>query len=93
MAVTSEVFRLMTQIQDEVHRFAISYHKSKRSKHQIKSQLDDIQGIGPVIKQQILKEFGSVSRARSAELSEWQKIFGTRRGSTLYDKIQAQITL
>lgn len=93
MNVTSEVFRLMTQIQDEVHRFAISYHKSKRSKQQIKSQLDDIQGIGPKTKQEILKAFTSVRRAQTAEIEEWQEKFGTRRGSTLYNKIHANLTL
>ena len=92
MPVTSEVFRLMTQIQDEVHRFAISYHKQKRSKHQIASQLDDIQGVGPVTKQKILKHFGSVRRAGSASLAEWQELLGTNRGSVLYEYFQSKIS-
>ena len=93
MPVTSEVFRLLTQIQDEVHRFAISYHKQKRSKAQIKSQLDDIQGVGPATKQKILKHFGSVKRAGSAGLEEWIDLLGTKRGSMLYEHFQAKITL
>ena len=93
MPVTSEVFRLLTQIQDEVHRFAISYHKQKRSKAQIKSQLDDIQGVGPATKQKILKHFGSVKRAGSAGLDEWIDLLGTKRGSMLYEHFQAKITL
>ena len=93
MPVTSEVFRLLTQIQDEVHRFAISYHKQKRSKAQIKSQLDDIQGVGPATKQKILQYFGSVKRAGSASLDEWIDLLGTKRGSMLYEHFQAKITL
>ena len=93
MPVTSEVFRLLTQIQDEVHRFAISYHKQKRSKAQIKSQLDDIQGVGPATKQKILQHFGSVKRAGLASLGEWIDLLGTKRGSMLYEHFQAKITL
>ncbi|MGN0235381.1 MAG: excinuclease ABC subunit UvrC [Paludibacteraceae bacterium] len=92
MPVTSEVFRLLTQIQGEVHRFAISYHKQKRSKAQVKSQLDDIQGVGAVTKQKILRHFGSVKRAGSASLEEWVKLLGTKRGSMLYEYFQGQIT-
>lgn len=92
MRINSEVFRLMTQIQDEVHRFAITYHKKKRSTQQTHSQLDDIQGIGPVTKQRILQTFGSFKRAQSAEIVEWQKLFGTNRGSALYQQIQAIVT-
>lgn len=92
MPITSEVFRLMTQIQDEVHRFAISYHKQKRSKHQIASQLDDIQGVGPATKQKILQHFGSVRRASLATLDEWQQLLGTNRGSTIYNYFQTKIS-
>lgn len=92
MPVTSEVFRLMTQIQDEVHRFAITYHKKKRSKHQIASQLDDIQGVGTATKQKILQHFGSVRRASSASLDEWQKLLGTNRGSAIYEHFQGKIS-
>ena len=93
MPVTSEVFRLLTNIQDEVHRFAITFHKKKRSKAQIHSQLDDLQGVGEVTKQKILTHFGSVKRARSATKEEWVKLLGTRRGSTLYEQLQAKISL
>jgi len=93
MPVTSEVFRLLTNIQDEVHRFAISYHKAKRSKAQIHSQLDDIQGVGEVTKQKILTHFGSVKRARTATKEEWIKLLGNSRGSMIYNYFQAQISL
>lgn len=92
MPVTSEVFRLMVQIQDEVHRFAITYHKNKRSKSQIRSQLDDLQGVGEITKQKILLHFGSPARARTAELKEWQQLLGTRRGSMIYEQLQGKIT-
>ena len=92
MSVTSETFRLLTQIQDEVHRFAISYHKKKRSKLQVKSELDDIQGVGAATKQKILRHFGSVKRAGSATKDEWINLLGTSRGSKLYEYFQAKIT-
>lgn len=93
MPVTSEVFRLLTNIQDEVHRFAISYHKKKRSKAQIHSQLDDLQGVGEVTKQKILIHFGSVKRARTANLEEWIQLLGKSKGSAVYEQIQAKISL
>ena len=93
MPVTSEVFRLLTNIQDEVHRFAISFHKAKRSKAQIHSQLDDLQRVGEVTKQKILTHFGSVKRARAAEKEEWIKLLGTNRGSDIYEQLQAKISL
>jgi excinuclease ABC subunit C len=93
MPVTSEVFRLLTNIQDEVHRFAISYHKAKRSKAQIHSQLDDLQGVGEVTKQKILTRFGSVKRAGSATREEMIELLGTHRGSIVYEQLQAKISL
>ena len=65
---TSPLFRLLTQIQDEVHRFAITFHKDKRSKRQTKSALDDVKGIGEKTKTMLLKEFKSVKRIKEASL-------------------------
>ena len=93
MPVTSEVFRLLTNLQDEVHRFAISFHKAKRSKAQIHSQLDDLQGVGEVTKQKILAHFGSVKRARSASKEEMIDLLGKSRGSSIYEQLQAKISL
>ena len=93
MPVTSEVFRLLTNIQDEVHRFAISFHKAKRSKAQIHSQLDDLQGVGEVTKQKILAHFGSVKRARSASKEEMIELLGKSRGSSIYEQLHAKISL
>jgi len=92
MPVTSEVFRLLTNIQDEVHRFAISYHKQKRSKSFIHSQLDEIKGVGPVNKQKILSHFGSVKRAGAATKEEMINLLGNRLGSMVYEQLQAKIT-
>ena len=92
MPVTSEVFRLLTSIQDEVHRFAISYHKQKRSKSFIHSELDEIKGVGPVAKQKILTHFGSVKRARTAKEEELQELLGKRLGTVVYEYFQSKIT-
>ena len=92
MPVTSEVFRLLTNIQDEVHRFAISFHKKKRSKAQIHSQLDDIQGVGEITKQKILQHFGSVKHAISAEKEEWINLLGKHRGSAIYEQLKSKIS-
>jgi len=93
MPVTSEVFRLLTNIQDEVHRFAISYHKAKRSKAQIHSQLDDLQGVGEITKHKILQHFGSVKRAGIAKKEEWIELLGKRRGSDIYEQLKAKLSL
>lgn len=93
LPVTSEVFRLMVAIQDEVHRFAITYHKKKRSKAQIHSQLDDLQLVGPKRKQMILTHFGSFAAARKASLPEWQQLLGNRCGAVIYEQIQADLSL
>ena len=92
MPVTSEVFRLLTGIQDEVHRFAISYHKQKRSKSLIHSILDDIKGVGPISKQKILSHFGSVKRAKTASREEMVELLGKSLGTVVYEQLQGQIT-
>ena len=93
MPVTSEVFRLLTNIQDEVHRFAIAFHKQKRSKSLIHSELDEIKGVGPVTKQKILTHFGSVKRARTASKEEMIELLGKSCGSIVYEQLQAKISL
>ena len=93
MPVTSEVFRLLTNIQDEVHRFAITFHKQKRSKALIHSKLDEIKGVGPVTKQKILTHFGSVKRARTASKEEMVALLGKSCGSAIYEQLQAKISL
>lgn len=85
LKVTDEVFRFLVQIQDEVHRFAITYHKSVREKNQIHSQLDDIQGVGPICKKKLLAKFRSSSRISSASLQELQETIGNHYGSIVYE--------
>lgn len=92
LKVTDEVFRLLVEIQNEVHRFAITYHKKKRTKAQTHSELDDIQGVGPVTKAKLLQQFGSVSRARIATKDELQKIVGTHLASVIYDYFNANLS-
>lgn len=72
----SPLFHLLTHIQDEVHRFAITFHREKRSKKQLKSELDDIKGIGPKTKETLLKTFKTVKRIRETSLDEIEKAIG-----------------
>ena len=65
--VGSEGFRLITRIQDEAHRFAIEYHRSLRSKDQVHSILDDIEGIGPARRKALMKAFSSLEEIKAAE--------------------------
>ena len=81
----SALFRLMTQIQDEVHRFAITFHREKRSKRQVSSELDTIKGIGEKSKEALLKHFKSVKRIKEATLEEISKIVGEAKAKILYN--------
>lgn len=83
----SQLFRTLTQMQDEVHRFAISFHRDKRSKRQTASELDTIAGIGPATKQALLKQFKSVKRVKEATLPELQALLGTTRGEKIYHNL------
>lgn len=83
----SQLFRTLTQMQDEVHRFAISFHRDKRSKRQTASELDTITGIGPATKQALLKQFKSVKRIKEATLPELQALLGTARGEKIYHNL------
>ena len=75
----SKAFRLISAIQEEAHRFAISYHKSLRSKATVKSALDDIPGIGPARRKALLKSFGSLKNIKKASLEELEKVQGMNR--------------
>ena len=91
--VKSELFHTLTQIQDEVHRFAISFHRDKRSKHALHSELDDIKGIGPKTKEELLKNFKTVKRIREAEQSELINIVGPAKAKIIYTHFQEKKTL
>ena len=83
----SALFRLLTQIQDEVHRFAITFHRDKRSKSQLHSELDSIQGIGPKTKEALLKAFKSVKRIREASEEELAKVIGGTKAKAIKEKL------
>ena len=79
------LFRLLTQIQDEVHRYAITFHRDKRSKHQIASELDSIEGIGPKTKEILLKKLHSVKRIKEAEKSTLEELIGPSKAQIIYN--------
>lgn len=79
----SELFHVLTRIQDEVHRFAITFHRDKRSKAALHSELDDIKGIGPKTKETLLKLFKSVKNIREASLEELGKAVGESKAKLI----------
>ncbi len=82
---TSELFRVLSRLQDEVHRFAITFHRDKRSKHALHSELDDIKGIGPKTRDELLNSLKSVKKIREAELSVLEKIIGKQKAKIVFD--------
>ena len=84
----SALFRLLTQIQDEVHRYAITFHRDKRSKSQLKSEVDTIPGVGPKTKQALLKAFKSVKRIREASLKELTDIVGEAKATAIKNRLE-----
>lgn len=80
----SPLFRMLTQMQDEVHRFAITFHRDKRSKRQTASALDGISGLGDKGKALLIKTFGSVKRIKAASEADLQGVLGQRRGAKIY---------
>ena len=81
----SELFHVLTQIQDEVHRFAITFHRDKRSKRALHSELDDIQGIGPKTRDELLKALKSVKRISEANMEELSTLIGPSKAKIVYD--------
>ena len=79
----SELFKVLTQIQDEVHRYAITFHRDKRSKHALHSELDDIKGIGPKAKEALLSKFKSVKKIKEASLEQLSEILGPHKAEIL----------
>ena len=79
----SELFKVLTQIQDEVHRYAISFHRDKRSKHALHSELDDIKGIGPKAKEALLSKFKSVKKIKEASIEALTEVLGPHKAEIL----------
>jgi excinuclease ABC, C subunit len=88
--VKSELFRVLTQIQDEVHRYAISFHRNQRSKHQLHSELDNIKGIGPKTKDMLLKKLKSVKNIKEADRQTLTSIIGASKASLVYNYFHAE---
>ena len=85
MKTDSELFHILTRIQDEVHRFAITFHREKRSKHALHSELDAIQGIGPKTKDALLAQLKTVRRIKNASLDELTNIIGKAKANIIYN--------
>ena len=85
LKVESELFHVLTHIQDEVHRFAIEFHRNKRSKRALHSELDDIKGIGPKTRDKLLKALKSVKRIREADLETLTNAIGASKAKIIYE--------
>ena len=85
LKVESELFHVLTQIQDEVHRFAITFHRDKRSKRALHSEMDDIKGIGPKTRDELLNALKSVKKIREAELTTLTDLIGPAKGKIVYE--------
>ncbi len=87
MKLDSPLFHLLARMQDEVHRFAITFHKDKRSKGQTRSELDTIKGVGEKTKTALLREFKSIKRIREADLEALAKIVGKAKAKTIKESL------
>lgn len=85
--IKSPLFNFLTRIQDEVHRYAITFHREKRSKRQVASALDEIKGIGPATKQLLLKKFKSIKRIKEAEITEIEEIIGKAKAKIVKEAL------
>ena len=90
MRMDSPLFHLLTRMQDEVHRFAITFHKDKRSKGQVKSELDAIKGIGEKTKIVLLRRFKSLKRIREASFDELKAVIGEAKARTLQEGLNTK---
>ena len=90
MKTDSELFHLLTHIQDEVHRFAITFHRDKRSKHQLHSELDDIKGIGPKTKEALLTSLKTVKKIKEADIQALTDIIGASKATTVFNYFHEQ---
>lgn len=84
LKTTSEAFKMLTRLQDEVHRYAITFHRDKRSKRALHSEIDDIPGIGPKTKEQLLKSFKSLKRIKEATEAELATVIGASKAKNLH---------
>ena len=90
--IKSELFHVLTEIQDEVHRYAITFHRNKRSKHALHSELDDIKGLGPKGKEALLKQLKTINAIKVADNQEINKILGRAKGNLVYKHFHPEAT-
>lgn len=90
--IKSELFHVLTEIQDEVHRYAITFHRNKRSKHALHSELDDIKGLGPKGKEALLKQLKTINAIKGADNQEINKILGRAKGNLVYKHFHPEAT-
>ena len=93
IALDSQLFKLLTRMQDEVHRFAITFHRQQRSKRQAASALDAVAGVGEKTKKQLIAHFGSVKRVKEAPMEEFQTLLGAKRGENIYRQLHEETEL
>ena len=86
----SELFHVLTQLQDEVHRFAITFHRNKRSKRALSSELDNIRGIGPKARDGLLNALKSVSRIKEANMEELSAVVGPSKAALVYQHFHSE---
>lgn len=90
--IKSELFHVLTEIQDEVHRYAITFHRNKRSKHALHSELDDIKGLGPKGKEALLKQLKTINSIKGADNQEINEILGRAKGNLVYKHFHPEAT-
>ena len=90
--IKSELFHVLTEIQDEVHRYAITFHRNKRSKHALHSELDDIKGLGPKGKEALLKQLKTINAIKEADNQQINKILGRAKGNLVYKHFHPEAT-
>ena len=93
IALDSQLFKLLTRMQDAVHRFAITFHRQQRSKRQAASALDAVAGVGEKTKKQLIAHFGSVKRVKEAPMEELQTLLGAKRGENIYRQLHEETEL
>ena len=84
----SETLKLIQQLRNEAHRFAINFHRDRRSKSALKSGIDDLQGVGPILKEKLLKKYKSYKRLKSASEKDLIALLGNSRGRSIFNQLK-----
>lgn len=91
LKIGGQLFRTLEMMQEEVHRFAVSFHRDLRSRRQTASELDNVAGVGPVTKEKLLKQFKSVKRIKEASKDELQTLLGNGKGANIYRSLHPEL--